>query len=66
MYDKTLKAQEKTSKDILVIEEQLVSSKKQDKSFIEELMKKKASLVLFKYTFLPQRSILREMQKSLG
>lgn len=64
MYDKTLKAQEKTSKDIILLEQQITASAI-SRSVIQDLMSRKANLVFLKYTFAPQREILSELQKTI-
>lgn len=64
MYDKMIKAQEKTSKDVIMLEQKITGSRI-SRSVIEDLMKIKANVVFLKYTFLPQREILSEIQKTI-
>jgi len=64
MYDKMLKAQEKTSKDIILLE-QKITTNTISREVIETLLKIKTNLVFMKYTFLPQREILMEIQKTI-
>ena len=61
MYDKTIKAQANASRDLVLLE-QSITGTTITKQAIEELMRKKANTAFFKYTFLPQKDILRELQ----
>lgn len=63
MYNKTLKAQAGAMKDILMLENS-VSSNDITQIPLHELMKKKANSTFLKYTFLPQKTILMEIQKA--
>lgn len=65
MYDKTIKAQSNASKDIVMVE-QWMSDRDITRETIEDLMRKKANAAFLKYTFLPQKEILVEMQKVCG
>jgi magnesium transporter len=65
MYDKTIKAQSNASKDIVLLE-QWMSDKDITRETIENLMRRKANAAFLKYTFLPQKEILVEMQKVCG
>lgn len=62
MYDKTIKAQWNASRDLVMLEWSMTDNHI-TKEVIEGLMKKKANAAFLKYTFLPQKEILREMQK---
>ncbi len=62
MYDKTIKAQSNASKDLVLLEWGM-SDKDIKRETIEDLMRKKANAAFLKYTFLPQKEILVEMQK---
>lgn len=61
MYDKTIKSQSNASRDLVLLEQSLTGNTI-TKQAIEELMRKKANTAFFKYTFLPQKEILRELQ----
>lgn len=63
MYDKTLKAQAYSMKDIVLLENKL-SEWNVTELPLDELMKKKSNTTLLKYTFLPQKTILMETQKA--
>lgn len=63
MYDKTLKAQSHSMKDIVLLETGITANNIQ-KLQLEELMKKKSNTTLLKYTLLPQKPILAEIQKA--
>jgi magnesium transporter len=65
MYDKTIKAQSNASKDIVLLE-QGMSDRDITRETIENLMRRKANAAFLKYTFLPQKEILVEMQKVCG
>lgn len=63
MYDKTLKAQSYSMKDIVMLEWTITANTIQ-KLQLDELMKKKSNTTHLKYTFLPQKPILMEIQKA--
>jgi magnesium transporter len=65
MYDKTIKAQSNASKDLVLLESSM-SDKDITRGTIEDLMRKKANVAFLKYTYLPQKEILVEMQKVFG
>jgi Mg2+ and Co2+ transporter CorA len=65
MYDKTIKAQASSSRDLVMLESSITGTTI-TKNVIEELMKKKANIAFLKYTFIPQREILRELQQVCG
>lgn len=63
MYDKIIKAQTNSFKDVILLEAAM-SSDDSAKAPIEDLMKKKSNATFIKYTFLPQKPILSEIQKA--
>ncbi len=65
MYDKTIKAQSNATKDLVLLESSM-SDKDITRATIEDLMRKKANVAFLKYTYLPQKDILVEMQKVFG
>lgn len=65
MYDKTIKAQSNASRDLVLLEG-TITGITITRQAIEELMRKKASIAFLKYTFLPQKEILRELQAVCG
>lgn len=65
MYDKTIKSQANASRDLVLLEQSLTGTTI-TKNAIEELMRKKANIAFFKYTFLPQKNILVELQHVCG
>ena len=65
MYDKSIKMLNKSTKDVIVLEEQVFRSNKLDKSLLEDLTIKKRNLVWLKHLFVPHKEILEELQKAL-
>ncbi len=63
MYNKTLKAQANGMKDIVMLENN-ISETDITKIPLDDLMKKKWNTTFLKYTFLPQKTILMEIQKA--
>lgn len=62
LYDKIIKAQWSLSRDLAIFE-WWSSDREISRSVIEDLMVKKANAAFMKYTFLPQKDILTEIQK---
>lgn len=65
MYDKSIKMLNKSSKDVVALEEQLFSSSKLEKKLLEDLTIKKRNIVWLKHMFIPHKEILEELQKTL-
>ena len=60
MYDKIIKAQSYSSRDLMMLE-WATGDKEISRSIIEDLMIMKANSAFLKYTFLPQKAILTEI-----
>lgn len=65
MYDKSIKMLTKSSKDVMMLEEQLFASNKLEKTLLENLTIKKRNIVSLKHMFMPHNEILEELQKAL-
>lgn len=65
MYDKSLKMLGQSSKDVVLLEDQLFKSSKLEKSLLENLIIKKRNIVSLKHMFAPHREILAELQNAL-
>ncbi len=65
MYDKSIKMLTHSSKDVVLLEEQLFSSNKLEKKLLENLTIKKRNIVSLKHIFTPHKEILEELQKTL-
>lgn len=65
MYDKSLKMLGQSSKDVMLLEDQLFKSSKLEKSLLENLIIKKRNIVSLKHMFSPHREILAELQNAL-
>jgi magnesium transporter len=62
MYDKTLNILNKSTKDVILFEEELFSSNKLEKKLLENLMIKKRNIVFLKHNFIPHKDILNDLQ----
>jgi len=65
MYDKSIKMLTKSSKDMIILEEQLFISNKLEKKLLENLTIKKRNIVSLKHMFIPHKEILGELQSAL-
>lgn len=65
MYDKSINMLNKSSKDVIALEEHLFRSNKLEKKLLEQLTIKKRNIVSLKHIFSPHRLILKELQKAL-
>lgn len=63
MYHKILHALRNFTSDLREIEETVFSSRKLDKSLLEQIMIKRRNIVTLKHMILPQRDILKQLQK---
>ncbi len=65
MYDKVLNLLTKFSKDIIEIEESMLSSGKLDKNILEKLMIKKRNIIFLKHMFQPQIEIMEDLAEEI-
>ncbi len=65
MFDKTLKLLNKSTRDIVFLEEEIFSNKWLNKKLLEDLMIKRRNLVFLKHLFIPQEEIILELQKTI-
>lgn len=65
MYDKSIKILENSSKDIIVLEEEVFSKKWLSQKLLEDIMKKRRNLIQLKHIFHPQQELLQELQKEI-
>lgn len=65
MYDKSIKMLNTSTKDVVVLEEQLFASNKLEKKLLENLTIKKRNIVSLKHIFMPHKEILEELQNTL-
>ena len=65
MFDKTLKLLNKSTRDIVILEEEIFSNQWLNKALLEELMIKRRNLVFLKHLFIPQEEIILELQKTI-
>lgn len=65
MFDKTLRILNKSSKDIVFLEEEIFSKNWLNKKLLEEMMIRRRNLVFLKHLFIPQEEIIEELQKTI-
>ncbi len=65
MFDKTLKILTKSTKDIMLLEEDIFSNEWLSKKLLEQLMVKRRNLVFLKHLFIPQAELIAELQKTI-
>lgn len=65
MYDKATNIINRSSKDVVMMEEQLFSSNKLEKKLLESLTIKKRNIVFLKHTYIPHREILEQLQNEI-
>lgn len=65
LYDKAMNVLNKSSKDVMVLEEELFRKNRLEKKFLEDLMIKKRNIVSLKHMFMPHQDILQDLQKMI-
>ena len=65
LYDKAMNVLNKSSKDVMILEEELFRKNRLEKKFLEDLMIKKRNIVSLKHMFLPHQDILQDLQKMI-
>lgn len=65
LYDKAMNILNKSSKDVMILEEELFRKNRLEKKFLEDLTIKKRNIVSLKHMFLPHQEILQDLQKMI-
>lgn len=66
MYDKTLKSLNLDGKEVFLLQETIIDSKKLTKEVIEKLMNKKLNMIFLKHNFGPQSEIMKDLGDALN